>query len=47
MIKWLKNISYSLIGKIIAMILWLGFDIMAVRVLSVKEYAEWVFFILF
>lgn len=44
MIKWLKNISFSLIGKIIAMILWLCFDIMAVRVLSVKEYAEWAFF---
>lgn len=42
--KWLKNISFSLVGKAIAMILWLCFDIIAVRMLSVKEYAEWAFF---
>lgn len=42
--KWMKNISFSLAGKIISMILWLGFDIVAARRLNVKDYAEWVFF---
>lgn len=42
--KWFKNISYSLAGKMIAMVLWLFFDILAARMLKVNNYAEWVFF---
>lgn len=42
--KWFKNISYSLAAKMIAMVLWLLFDILAARMLKVNNYAEWVFF---
>lgn len=42
--KWFKNISFSILGKSIAMVLWLLFDILAARTLMVNEYAEWVFY---
>lgn len=42
--RWFNNISFSLLGKMIAMILWLCFDIRAARILHVKDYAEWVFY---
>lgn len=42
--KWFKNISYSLLGKIIAMIFLMLLDICAARILDMNNYAEWVYF---
>lgn len=40
----IKNTSYSLLGKIIAMLFLVLLDVIAARMLSVENYAEWVFF---
>lgn len=40
----LKNTTYSLLGKVFAMLLLVLLDIVAARMLSVENYAEWVFF---
>lgn len=40
----LKNTSYSLAGKIIAMLFLALLDVLAARMLSIEGYAEWVFF---
>lgn len=42
--KWLKNISSSLAGKLMAMLFLTLLDIFAARLLAVEEYAEWVYF---
>jgi|InofroStandDraft_1065614.scaffolds.fasta_scaffold08379_5 O-antigen/teichoic acid export membrane protein len=42
--KIVKNISYSLSGKVIAMIFLILLDIFTARVLKISEYAEWSFF---
>lgn len=42
--KWFKNISYSLLGKVIAMLFLVLLDVIAARMLGVEDYAEWVFF---
>lgn len=42
--KWIKNISYSLGGKIAAMFFLLLLDVSAARLLKVETYAEWVYF---
>lgn len=42
--KWFKNISYSFLGKIIAMLFLTLLDVVAARLLGVDIYAEWVFF---
>lgn len=42
--KWFKNISYSFLGKIAAMLFLMLLDVVAARLLAVEAYAEWVFF---
>lgn len=42
--KWFKNVSYTLVGKIAAMLFFTLLDISAARFLSVDSYAEWVYF---
>ena len=39
-----KSASYTLCGKITAMLLYMAFDIACARILAPEEYAEWVFF---
>lgn len=40
----LKNLSWTFLAKIVAMIFALAIDILAARVLGVENYAEWTFF---
>ncbi|MDO4197506.1 MAG: flippase [Erysipelotrichaceae bacterium] len=44
MFKFFKNISYSLLGKVIAMVFWALLDIVAARLLGKDAYAEWAYF---
>ena len=39
-----KSTSYTLCGKMAAMLLYMAFDIACARILAPEEYAEWVFF---
>ncbi|SHN65878.1 Membrane protein involved in the export of O-antigen and teichoic acid [Butyrivibrio hungatei DSM 14810] len=41
---WIKNISYTLCGKIMAMIASVVTDIVIARLLEIQSYAEWTFF---
>ena len=44
MIKWFKNVSYSFLGKMAAMLFLMLLDIAAARFLEKDNYAEWVYF---
>ncbi len=42
--KWIENISYSFLGKLVAMVFLMLLDVVAARFLTVDSYAEWVYF---
>lgn len=41
---WVRNISYSFIGKVIAMVALVILDVVAARTLELDAYAEWAYF---
>ena len=42
--KWVRNVSFVVIGKAVAMGFYQLFDIVVARELSIQAYAEWAYF---